>query len=128
MLFVVSCYSLEGCVTESKAQQLAHRNVWMGAGVLHQDVSINNILVLEVQDDQESGETNTRRVGMLCDWELCEYKENMTRERRTTDQFVRTVFFRILKILDGLTNSAGNMGFPVSVVLALSSKAIPGVR
>ena len=125
---MVSCYSLEGCVTKSKAQQLAHRKGWERAGVLHQDVSINNILVLEVQDDQESGETNTRRVGMLCDWELCEYKENMTGERRTIDQFVRAVFFHILEILDGLTNSVGNMGLPVSAILALSSEAISGVR
>ncbi|TFY51764.1 hypothetical protein EVG20_g10847 [Dentipellis fragilis] len=51
---------------------IAHEEAWSRAGVLHRDISINNILILE----EGEGSNFTRR-GILNDWDLCKYKEQM---------------------------------------------------
>ena len=53
------------------------------AGVLHRDVSVNNIMILEdgVFDD-----------GILCDWDLCKFKEQMGVGNRTPDRVVCFVY------------------------------------
>ncbi|KAI0347552.1 hypothetical protein BDW22DRAFT_1342322 [Trametopsis cervina] len=47
----------------------AHKEAW-DAGVLHRDISVANIMV---SDDGNVGE----RKGILMDWELCRYREDM---------------------------------------------------
>lgn len=46
----------------------AHQQAWELAGVLHRDVSSGNILIL---DDGEAC------VGILNDWDMCKYKEEL---------------------------------------------------
>ena len=55
--------------------------------MLHRDVSFNNILIREWKDD--SG--HTMRQGILADWELAKYKEDMdhSKEPRQPDVTVR---------------------------------------
>ncbi|TFY63743.1 hypothetical protein EVG20_g6183, partial [Dentipellis fragilis] len=47
-------------------------DAWFKGAVLHRDVSVNNILILETGN----GDNVTRR-GLLNDWDLCKYKEQM---------------------------------------------------
>ena len=51
----------------------AHRDAWEKAGVLHRDVSYNNILIYDTKDN----EGEEIRLGFLADWELSKYKEYM---------------------------------------------------
>ncbi|KAA1476294.1 hypothetical protein DENSPDRAFT_884222 [Dentipellis sp. KUC8613] len=51
---------------------IAHEEAWCRAGVLHRDISVNNILILE-----EGEGSNVTRRGILNDWDLCKYKEQM---------------------------------------------------
>ncbi|KAA1476355.1 hypothetical protein DENSPDRAFT_932995 [Dentipellis sp. KUC8613] len=50
----------------------AHEDAWYKAGVLHRDISVNNILILETGSND-----NITRRGILNDWDLCKYKEQM---------------------------------------------------
>ncbi|PIL34297.1 hypothetical protein GSI_03072 [Ganoderma sinense ZZ0214-1] len=50
----------------------AHKDAWEKAGVLHRDISFNNILIHEVVEDKK-----TVRKGILSDWDLSKYKEDM---------------------------------------------------
>ncbi|PIL34283.1 hypothetical protein GSI_03058 [Ganoderma sinense ZZ0214-1] len=50
----------------------AHKDAWEKAGVLHRDISFNNILIHEVV---EKGKIIRR--GILSDWDLSKYKEDM---------------------------------------------------
>ncbi|KAH9912223.1 uncharacterized protein B0H18DRAFT_1127428 [Fomitopsis serialis] len=63
----------------------AHQSAWNDAGVLHRDISFDNILIdeflpaeLEINMIQgaEDG-TQLFRIGVLADWDLCKYKEDM---------------------------------------------------
>ncbi|EJF58078.1 hypothetical protein DICSQDRAFT_173309 [Dichomitus squalens LYAD-421 SS1] len=51
----------------------AHRDAWVKAGVLHRDVSYNNILIYETHNDE--GQATLK--GLLTDWDLAKYKEDM---------------------------------------------------
>ncbi|TBU54133.1 hypothetical protein BD310DRAFT_828649 [Dichomitus squalens] len=51
----------------------AHRDAWEKAGVLHRDVSYNNILIYVTKND----EGKDIHVGLLVDWDLSKYKEYM---------------------------------------------------
>ncbi|KAA1476291.1 hypothetical protein DENSPDRAFT_827176 [Dentipellis sp. KUC8613] len=51
---------------------IAHEDAWFKGAVLHRDISVNNILILE----SGNGDNITRR-GLLNDWDLCKYKEQM---------------------------------------------------
>ncbi|THH30018.1 hypothetical protein EUX98_g4181 [Antrodiella citrinella] len=52
-------------------KRLAHAGAWK-AGVLHRDVSDGNIMIYE--------DPTTRRIsGLLIDWDLCKYKEELSR-------------------------------------------------
>ncbi|KAA1473550.1 hypothetical protein DENSPDRAFT_931062 [Dentipellis sp. KUC8613] len=50
----------------------AHEDAWGKAAVLHRDISVNNILILEEGKGREIS-----RKGILNDWDLCKYKEQM---------------------------------------------------
>ncbi|KAI0347533.1 hypothetical protein BDW22DRAFT_1351985 [Trametopsis cervina] len=50
----------------------AHKEAWE-AGVLHRDISVANIMI---SDTEEPG----KRKGLLMDWDLCKYKEDMKLE------------------------------------------------
>ncbi|KAA1473551.1 hypothetical protein DENSPDRAFT_802761 [Dentipellis sp. KUC8613] len=50
----------------------AHEDAWCKAAVLHRDISVNNILILE-----EGKGSNVRRRGILNDWDVCKYREEM---------------------------------------------------
>ena len=52
---------------------VAHRDAWEKAGVLHRDVSYNNVLIYESKN--EAGKVT--RKGVLADWDLSKYKEYM---------------------------------------------------
>ena len=60
-----------------------HREAWTKAKILHQDLSDGNVLILI---NQESADDDNR--GMLIDWDLCKYKEDM---REGATQGGRTV-------------------------------------
>ncbi|TFY55428.1 hypothetical protein EVG20_g9320 [Dentipellis fragilis] len=51
---------------------IAHEEAWFRAAILHRDISINNILILE----EGKGKRVTRK-GLLNDWDLSKYKEQM---------------------------------------------------
>ncbi|TBU36750.1 hypothetical protein BD309DRAFT_877769 [Dichomitus squalens] len=57
----------------------AHKDAWEKAEVLHRDVSFSNILILETVSD--SGEV-IKRQGVLSDWDLSKYREDMARDAR----------------------------------------------
>ncbi|KAA1473553.1 hypothetical protein DENSPDRAFT_279655 [Dentipellis sp. KUC8613] len=50
----------------------AHEDAWCKAAVLHRDISVNNILIFEEGKGKEIS-----RKGILNDWDLCKYKEQM---------------------------------------------------
>lgn len=52
---------------------LGHKDAWEKARILHRDVSFNNILILETV----SPDGSLKRKGVLSDWELSKYRENM---------------------------------------------------
>ncbi|TFK81249.1 hypothetical protein K466DRAFT_558117 [Polyporus arcularius HHB13444] len=60
----------------------AHRSAWVIARILHRDVSVSNIMIYEV------GRGKVIRVGILCDWDLCKYAEQMSPDQqpRTPDR------------------------------------------
>ncbi|RPD73042.1 hypothetical protein L226DRAFT_465921 [Lentinus tigrinus ALCF2SS1-7] len=68
----------------------AHKQAWEKAGVLHRDVSVGNILILE-----NGRGSNRKRTAILCDWDLCKYKEEMVinLKARTPDR-TGTWYFR----------------------------------
>ena len=55
----------------------AHKAAWEEAGVLHRDVSPGNILITE------DGE------GILNDWDMCKYKEDVVNPHSSTFKTVR---------------------------------------
>ncbi|KAH9928470.1 uncharacterized protein BXZ73DRAFT_78291 [Epithele typhae] len=55
----------------------AHQDAWNKADVLHRDVSVNNILIVE---------KNGTPSGVLCDWELCKRKDEMGKVQRIPDR------------------------------------------
>ncbi|TFK92770.1 hypothetical protein K466DRAFT_195010 [Polyporus arcularius HHB13444] len=56
---------------------IAHRDAWKKARVLHRDVSVSNIMIYE-----EGRGSYVVRYGMLCDWDLCKYQEQMSANQR----------------------------------------------
>lgn len=56
---------------------LGHEEAWH-AGVLHCDISYNNILIYDGTDDQG----NHVRTGKLVDWDLAKYVEDMNQPAR----------------------------------------------
>ena len=65
--------------------------------MLHRDVSFNNILIREWKDD--SG--HTMRQGILADWELSKYREDMgeSTKPRQPDHTVRSAFLSSFKVM-----------------------------
>ena len=55
--------------------------------MLHRDISVNNIMIIEIQCGDDSNPT-IRRLAVLCDWDLCKYKEQMNVVQRTPDRTV----------------------------------------
>ncbi|KAI0069341.1 hypothetical protein K474DRAFT_1561329, partial [Panus rudis PR-1116 ss-1] len=53
-----------------------HHWVWKEAGVLHRDISINNIMFRRTSDGSVSG--------VLCDWDLSDTKDTRQRARYRT--------------------------------------------
>ena len=49
-----------------------HREAWTKAKIIHRDLSDGNVLILINQEVAEAGHR-----GMLIDWDLCKYKEDM---------------------------------------------------
>ncbi|KZT63787.1 hypothetical protein DAEQUDRAFT_88447, partial [Daedalea quercina L-15889] len=71
---------------------LAHEQAWTQASVLHRDISVNNILIYSYRNDQ--GRLVVK--GLLIDWGLCKYKEELGRppsqgSRSGTWQFISAV-------------------------------------
>ena len=99
---------------------LAHRDAWYMAGVLHRDISVNNIMILELEDSDI--------VGMLCDWDLCKYKEQMGTGKRTPDRVVRFIFLLVLflsfRFRSSSGNTAGNVAVPVSTISTISFETV----
>ncbi|RPD52350.1 hypothetical protein L227DRAFT_589697 [Lentinus tigrinus ALCF2SS1-6] len=75
----------------------AHCCAWEGAGILHRDVSVNNIMIFEFVGDDGLVE----RRGMLCDWDLCKYAEQMesSQKSRTIDRTGTWSFRSALSVL-----------------------------
>ncbi|RPD52349.1 hypothetical protein L227DRAFT_61886 [Lentinus tigrinus ALCF2SS1-6] len=68
----------------------AHRYAWEKAGILHRDISVSNIMIFEVVCNGK-----VERIGVLCDWDLCKYIEQMlpNQRPRTIDR-TGTWYFR----------------------------------
>ncbi|RDX51396.1 hypothetical protein OH76DRAFT_1481666 [Lentinus brumalis] len=68
---------------------IAHREAWEDAGVLHRDISVSNILIVE------PGRGKVIRTAILSDWDLCKFKEEMCVDlkARTPDR-TGTWYFR----------------------------------
>lgn len=52
------------------SDSLAHKKAWTVAGVLHGDISDNNIMIVF---------QGRRLSGILLDWDLCKYGEDLLR-------------------------------------------------
>lgn len=48
---------------------VAHKQAWVKAGVLHRDISVGNVLII---DDEEKGYW-----GILNDWDMCKFEEEL---------------------------------------------------
>ena len=51
----------------------AHEGTCRIAGIVHRDVSLNHILICERVGDSRP----VVRAGVPCDWELCQYREQL---------------------------------------------------
>ncbi|RPD73044.1 hypothetical protein L226DRAFT_572499 [Lentinus tigrinus ALCF2SS1-7] len=69
----------------------AHCCAWEEAGILHRDVSVNNIMIFEFV----GADGKVERRGMLCDWDLCKYVEQMESSQKSrTINRTGTWYFR----------------------------------
>ncbi|PIL36451.1 hypothetical protein GSI_00140 [Ganoderma sinense ZZ0214-1] len=68
---------------------LAHKDAWEKAGVLHRDISFNNILIHEVVEDKK-----TVRKGILSDWDLSKYKKDVSGTEPRQPDRTGTWYFR----------------------------------
>ena len=85
----IASMHMKKCAPEWRARAdsapLAHRDAW-NAGVLYRDISVGNIMIDETYDEKGV----LKEEGVLCDWDLCKYKDQMNNGRRTADRTVRT--------------------------------------
>ena len=65
----------------------AHCDAWTLAKVLHRDISVSNIMIEEIYDKDG---TLLEGRGVLCDWDLCKYQEQMNKGPRTGSRTVST--------------------------------------
>ncbi|OBZ73979.1 hypothetical protein A0H81_06531 [Grifola frondosa] len=78
---------------------LAHQDAWTKAEVLHCDISDGNVLIYEAVDQDGNVTTST---GLLNDWDLAKYKEDMTEphtqnSRSGTWQFMSALLLKFPK-------------------------------
>ena len=65
-----------------------HKEAWEKAGILHCDISENNIMYVVNQDDDEDSDIE----GILIDWDLCKYKSDLSQK---ATQYGRSVSIHI---------------------------------
>ena len=67
-----------------------HKEAWEKAGILHCDISENNIMYVVNQDDDDDEDNDIE--GILIDWDLCKYKSDLSQK---ATQYGRSVSIHI---------------------------------
>lgn len=72
---------------------IAHHYAWIKAGVLHRDISDNNIVIHEIERKDENGKvTGVDIVALLIDWDLCKYSDELDKGPTQKNRSVCTMF------------------------------------
>ncbi|CCM06472.1 uncharacterized protein FIBRA_08739 [Fibroporia radiculosa] len=74
---------------------LCHHDAWVDAQILHRDVSVGNILI----DVEAMVGGNEMAIGILSDWDMCKYKEDLDKgaaqkQRSGTWQFMSALLLK----------------------------------
>ena len=89
---------------------------------MHRDVSVNNIMILEGVVVHKGAKCVVYKAALLCDWDLCKYKEQMGKGARIPVRFVR-VSCDVLFQPNSFT-LAGDSPIPLRVIPGLSDEAV----
>jgi len=81
---------------------LVHRWLYVHAGILHRDLSLNNIMYRIIKEINEAGVTEERVCGVLTDFDLASWTNTLTRDyTKTSQQRTGTPPYMAHRLLDG---------------------------
>jgi len=81
---------------------LVHRWLYLRAGILHRDFSLNNIMYRTIIEENENGDLEEKVYGVLTDFDLASWKEDLDdKYKQTSQQRTGTPPFMAQGLLDG---------------------------
>ena len=105
------------------SQCLGHKDAWEKAGILHRDISSNNIMFVVDQDQ----ETTTEPYGILNDWDICIRKSDLAMECTQNGRPVSDIGFPRTTILP-LIAIEGYLGIHVWSIASMAAQTLPAIR
>lgn len=79
-------------ICDSESNYTAHQQAFEKLQIMHQDVSVGNILITE--------DINGHLGGILIDWDLCQLVDNLTKGSGSVERTVRQVVLNRISILN----------------------------
>ena len=81
---------------------LVHRWLYVRAGILHRDISLSNIMYRIVEEENEAGVIEEKVCGVLIDFGLASFTEDLRDYTKTSQQRMGTPPFMAYELLRGL--------------------------